>query len=68
MAGEDGVDSLAPFFRLPCMMLDAEGAVSTYDELENLRQLNASRRDAFEAGGAVKASFRSGRAGAPARR
>ena len=58
MNGTDRVESLTPFFNIPCIMLDAEGTISTYREAEQVREFNDSRRIAFERGGAVKANLR----------
>ena len=58
MNGTDSVDSLTAFFNIPCVMLDAKGGISTYQDPEQIRKFNDSRREAFEAGGAVKANLR----------
>jgi len=58
MNDKEDVASLNRFFHVPCTMVGADGAVSTFRAPTELQAFNTSRRDLFKKGGAVKPKLR----------
>lgn len=58
MNSKEDVASLNRFFHVPCTMVGADGAVSTFRGPDEIQAFNKSRLDLFKKGGAVKAKLR----------